>query len=86
MGTSVASENPLLHAYCHLCERWRVLEADSLGIEWAPGSTPPAVAQCPDCGEFGLVRMRLPPSSSHRPTAAACAVDELPREHWRTPD
>jgi hypothetical protein len=83
MGTSVASENPLLHAYCHLCERWRVLEADDLGIEWSAGSTAPAVAQCPDCGEFGLVKVRLP--ASPRPAATLPAIDELPLEHWRTP-
>lgn len=83
MGMSVVADNPLLHAYCHLCERWRVLAADELGIEWTSDVTPPAVAQCPDCGEFGLVKVRLP--QSPRPTLPLPAIDELPLEHWRTP-
>ena len=83
MGTSVVDQ-PLLHAYCHLCERWRVLDADELGIEWTSGSAAPSVAQCPDCGEFGLVKVRLSPS--RKPAALLPAFDELPREHWRTPD
>ena len=73
---------PLLHAYCHLCERWRLLDADDLGIEWSRDATP-AVAQCPDCGEFGLVKVRMPPSRPN--TVTLLAIDELPSEHWRTP-
>jgi hypothetical protein len=77
-------DSPLLHAYCHLCERWRVLDPDGLGIQWTEGSPTPAVAQCPDCGEFGLVKVRLP--SPSRPAHLLRAFDELPREHWRTPE
>jgi hypothetical protein len=83
MGTRVISESPLLHAYCHLCERWRVLEADELGIEWASDARPPTVAQCPDCGEFGLVKLRLPQDAKRE--ASRRTLDELPLEHWRTP-
>jgi hypothetical protein len=76
------SRAPLLHAYCHLCERWRLLDPDGFGVEWSPDAMP-AVAQCPDCGEFGLVKVRMPPPRAAQ--AAALAVDELPSEHWRTP-
>lgn len=83
MGTSVIADNPLLHAYCHLCERWRVLDASDLGIEWASDAKPPAVAQCPDCGEFGLLKVRLPQTA--KTELALRTIDELPLEHWRTP-
>ena len=73
---------PLLHAYCHLCERWRVLDAEGFGIEWSADATP-AVAQCPDCGEFGLVKVRMP--ATRTTSATLLAIDELPSEHWRTP-
>ena len=73
---------PLLHAYCHLCERWRVLDAEHLGMDRSAGATP-AVAQCPECGEFGLVKVRQP--ATRRAAAVLLAVDELPSEHWRTP-
>jgi DNA-directed RNA polymerase subunit RPC12/RpoP len=77
----VRSRVPLLHAYCHLCQRWRLLAADSPGLEWSRDAAP-AVARCPDCGEYGLVKVRPPATRTVAP--ALRAIDELPSEHWRT--
>jgi NAD-dependent SIR2 family protein deacetylase len=52
----------LLHAYCHRCEKWRVLEAEAFAVDFSVGAEPPDEAPCPDCGEYGLVKMRLPPT------------------------
>lgn len=50
-------EAPLLHAYCHVCGRWRLLDGSAavLGGE----------ARCPDCGQLGLVRARAPARRQH---------------------
>jgi hypothetical protein len=72
---------PLLHAYCHLCQRWRLLAADDPGSNGFRDAVP-AVARCPDCGEFGLVKVRMPATRPIAPTLLN--VDDLPSEHWRT--
>ena len=65
----------LLHAYCHRCEKWRVLEAADFAVDFCVGAQPPDEARCPDCGEYGLVKMRLPPT---RPRETALLVQEHP--------
>ncbi|HET7203300.1 MAG TPA: hypothetical protein VFI92_08025 [Steroidobacteraceae bacterium] len=69
-------QGPLLHAYCHRCEKWRVLEAEAFTVDFCVESDPPAEALCPDCGEYGLVRVRLPPT---RRPAASLLLLEQPR-------
>ncbi|HET9694003.1 MAG TPA: hypothetical protein VFP48_06440 [Steroidobacteraceae bacterium] len=67
---------PLLHAYCHRCEKWRVLEADALTVDFTVDLDPPAEALCPDCGEYGLVKVRLP--ATRRPEAALLVLEHPP--------
>ena len=47
-------QGPLLHAFCHRCERWRVLEADAFAVDFCVGPDQPGVARCPDCGGMGI--------------------------------
>ena len=49
----------LLHAFCHRCEKWRVLAAEAFAVDFYVGAEPPDEARCPDCGEYGLVKVRL---------------------------
>ena len=49
-----------LHAYCHLCDRWRVLDIDGMVREGRGGFGPPIAVRCPDCGELGIVKVRPP--------------------------
>ena len=65
----------LLHAYCHRCEKWRVLDAEAFAVDFYVGAEPPDEARCPDCGEYGLVKMRVPPA---RPREAALLLFEQP--------
>ncbi len=67
---------PLLHAYCHRCEKWRVLEADAFTVDFAVELDPPAEAPCPDCGEYGLVKVRLP--TTRRPEAGLLLLEHPP--------
>ena len=55
-------QDTLLHAYCHRCEKWRVLEDEAFVVDFCVGAALPDEARCPDCGEYGLVKMRLPPT------------------------
>lgn len=71
----------LLHGYCHRCERWRVLEADDFTVDFAVDSDPAGEAKCPDCGEFGLVKVRLPPPRQRE--LSLLVVEEPPYERWR---
>ena len=68
-------QGPLLHAYCHRCERWRVLEAEAFSVDFCVEWDPPAEALCPECGEYGLVKVRLPPT---RRRAASLLLLEQP--------
>lgn len=80
-----AAQAPLLHAYCHLCERWRVLEADAFDVDFEVDPHAPAVAPCPDCGELGLVKVRLPPQPSQQPELGLLVLEEPPCDFWRKP-
>jgi hypothetical protein len=71
----------LLHGYCHRCDRWRVLEADAFSVEFAIDIDPVAEAQCPDCGEFGLVKVRLP--SPRQRELSLLVLEESPYERWQ---
>jgi hypothetical protein len=66
---------PLLHAFCHRCERWRVLEAEAFTVDFCVGPDQPGVTRCPDCGEDGLVKVRLPQQS--RRDTALLALEQL---------
>ncbi|HEX6570909.1 MAG TPA: hypothetical protein VF055_02725 [Steroidobacteraceae bacterium] len=71
-------QGPLLHAFCHRRERWRVLEADAFAVDFCVGPDQPGVARCPDCGEYGLVKVRLP--ETRRREAALLVLEEPPRD------
>ena len=71
---SLADHAPLLHAYCHCCERWRVVDADAFVVDFSVDADPPT-ARCPDCGEHGLVKARLPRVPRREP---ALQLLELP--------
>ena len=62
-----------LHAYCHLCDRWRVLSLDDMLSQWRGHAHAPSEVQCPECGEFGIlkVRRRLARDLQHGPAATA---------------
>jgi hypothetical protein len=71
----------LLHGYCHRCDRWRVLEADAFVVDFAVEAGRPAEAPCPDCGELGLVRTRLPPPRQRE--LPLLMLQEYPDDRWR---
>lgn len=54
----VHASEQLLHAFCHLCGRWRILDADEVIRDRRGHMMLPITAECPDCGEPGLVRVR----------------------------
>jgi DNA-directed RNA polymerase subunit RPC12/RpoP len=68
----------LLHAYCHRCEKWRVLDEEAFAIEFRAGSEPPDEVRCPDCGEYGLVKARLP--EPRRPEATLQMLEQPPAD------
>ena len=76
-----AGQGTLLHAYCHRCERWRVLEADVFAVDFVVNEASPPVATCPHCGEQGLVRARVPESQAAQPMLLA--LEDMPDERWR---
>lgn len=76
-------QGPLLHAYCHRCEKWRVLEAEAFGVDFFVESEPPAEALCPDCGEYGLVKVRLPPT--RRQATSLLVLQQLPADFGLLP-
>jgi DNA-directed RNA polymerase subunit RPC12/RpoP len=78
----VADPGTLFHAYCHRCERWRVLEADVFTVDFSIDTEAPTVATCPACGEQGLVKARLPATRAPQP-ALMLALEEMPDERWR---
>lgn len=47
-----------LHAYCHVCDRWKVLDLDEMLALWNGLTHAPTEVQCEDCGQFGLLRVR----------------------------
>lgn len=47
-----------LHAYCPVCDRWKVLNLDEMLELWRGLDQAPAEVQCTDCGHFGLLRVR----------------------------
>ena len=71
-------QGPLMHAFCHRCERWRVLEADAFAVDFCVGPDQPGVARCPDSGEYGLVKVRL--RETRRREAALLVLEHPPRD------
>ena len=47
-----------LHAYCPVCDRWKVLDLDEMLNLWHGLDQAPTEVQCTDCGHFGLLRVR----------------------------
>ena len=47
-----------LHAYCHVCDRWKLLNLDDMLARWRGLEQPPTEVQCSDCGHFGRLRVR----------------------------
>ena len=47
-----------LHAYCHVCDRWKLLDLDDMLALWNELTHAPTEVQCTDCGHFGLLRVR----------------------------
>jgi hypothetical protein len=50
-----------LHAYCHHCDRWRVLDLADMLSRWQGLVLAPTEVPCADCGELGLLRIRRRP-------------------------
>jgi hypothetical protein len=62
-----------LHAYCHVCDRWRVLDLDAMLQQWATLVAAPTEVQCPECGAFGILKVRsqvAQPADQPAPVAA----------------
>ena len=57
-----------LHAYCHRCDRWRVLPLGQWVSEGRGSLRLPVTVRCRDCGAVGQLQVR-PPMPSH-PRAA----------------
>ena len=47
-----------LHAYCHICERWKVLNLDDMLLQWGGLAHAPSEVQCSECGQFGMLKVR----------------------------
>ena len=73
---------PLLHAYCHRCARWRVLEADVYTVDFSVDGHGPDEAVCPSCGEHGLVRARLP-AQVPAVQPMLLTIEDVRDERWR---
>ena len=62
-----------LHAYCHLCDRWRVLNLDDMLQQWRGLECVPEEVPCTACGQMGILkaRRRVARRSEHKPPAVA---------------
>jgi hypothetical protein len=58
-----------LHAYCHLCDRWRVLDRDDMLSQWRGLAWTPSEVQCADCGEYGILKVRRSDARALGPAA-----------------
>jgi hypothetical protein len=47
-----------LHAYCHLCDRWRVLNLDDMLQQWRGLACAPDEVPCTACGQMGILKVR----------------------------
>ena len=47
-----------LHAFCPVCDRWKLLDLDEMLTLWDGLTHAPSEVQCSDCGHFGLLRVR----------------------------
>ena len=63
----------LLHAYCHVCDRWRVLNLEQMLSQWRGMACAPDEVQCTACGQMGRlkIRRRLAQRVEHEPAAVA---------------
>ena len=54
-----------LHAFCHRCDRWRVLDLERMVLAGRGSMRLPLKVRCRDCGEVGQLQVRPPmPSRS----------------------
>jgi RNase P subunit RPR2 len=49
-----------LHAYCHRCDRWRVLPLERMVAEGKGSLRLPLRVTCRDCGKVGQLQVRPP--------------------------
>lgn len=63
----------LLHAYCHVCDRWRVLNLEEMLQQWSGMVSAPDEVQCTTCGHLGLLKVRRRPARrvEQEPSAVA---------------
>jgi hypothetical protein len=54
-----------LHAYCHHCDRWRVLDLEAMVLGGMGSRRLPVTVRCLRCGEVGTLQVRppMPPPS-----------------------
>jgi len=62
-----------LHAYCPVCDRWKLLDLDDMLARWCGLEQPPSEVQCSDCGHFGLLRVRRQVARRLEPEPATVA-------------
>jgi phage terminase large subunit GpA-like protein len=66
-----------LHAYCPVCDRWKLLNLDDMLARWHGLEQPPTEVQCSDCGHFGLLRVRTRLARRVQPEPAILANSSL---------
>lgn len=66
-----------LHAYCHLCDRWRVLNLDDMLSQWRGLEYAPAEVRCSECSGFGILKVRRRLARHVQPGSAAPAAFPL---------
>ena len=49
-----------LHAFCHRCDRWRVLDLERMVREGRGAVRLPLKVRCQRCGELGRLQVRPP--------------------------
>ena len=68
-----------LHAFCPVCDRWKLLDLDEMLVLWDGLAEVPSEVQCSDCGQFGLLRVRTrvaPPADAEHTDAADRALTD----------
>jgi ribosomal protein L37E len=56
-----------LHAYCHRCDRWSVLDLEAMVRRGFGARRLPLTVRCLRCGEVGTLQVR-PPMPARSPT------------------
>jgi hypothetical protein len=76
-----------LHAYCHRCDRWSVLDLDRMVRAGQESRRLPLTVRCRVCGEVGSLQVRppMPPPSRAGwiapPTPPCAPVVAAPVQH-----